>query len=446
MFEYVKLKNFKTFNNIEVSFLDRNNNPKKMVLIYGENGAGKTSLAKAFYVLAQSIIACGPMIRDERLNSILSDNTYNFEEKDKKNLPYVTINNIFRDNRTKGSDEPLYMEFGFRIEGKSGKYILEMDNSIIIHERLEYLLNQRRGAYFDITKKKVTINPSIFLDKNDYSNIKKTCKQYWGKQSFLSIIYRQFFIGNGIFDVNQLESKFVLLLQFLFNLSCRITAGNSSNYKTIWPSSQILSNVLTGSIPRENQETVRYTEKMINDVLPLVDKDTCLVEYKWSDINEKTIKYTLYVDKLVKGKPRKFRYDELPSGIISLITLIPFIKSSEKESVIVIDNIDLWLHDIIIKKLGSSLYDNIQSQLILTTHSTIMMESNLPKECFYVINKLDIGEREIQCILHYNNKIGEKNNIRNQYLIDRYTSNPGNHFLDDSVLMNMFQSSKEKES
>ena len=48
MFEYVKLKNYKSFGNIEFNLLDRNNQPKKMVLIYGENGIGKSNLASAF--------------------------------------------------------------------------------------------------------------------------------------------------------------------------------------------------------------------------------------------------------------------------------------------------------------------------------------------------------------------------------------------------------------
>lgn len=55
MFEYVKLKNFKSFGNIEFSLLDRNNQPKKMVLIYGENGIGKSNLASAFFMLSETL-------------------------------------------------------------------------------------------------------------------------------------------------------------------------------------------------------------------------------------------------------------------------------------------------------------------------------------------------------------------------------------------------------
>ena len=55
MFEYVKLKNYKSFGNIEFSLLDRNNQPKKMVLIYGENGVGKSNIASAFFMLSETL-------------------------------------------------------------------------------------------------------------------------------------------------------------------------------------------------------------------------------------------------------------------------------------------------------------------------------------------------------------------------------------------------------
>ena len=45
MFEYIKLKNFKSFGDITFDLTDKNGNPKKLVLIYGENGIGKFSLS-----------------------------------------------------------------------------------------------------------------------------------------------------------------------------------------------------------------------------------------------------------------------------------------------------------------------------------------------------------------------------------------------------------------
>lgn len=77
MFEYVKLKNFKSFGNIEFSLLDRNNQPKKMVLIYGENGIGKSNLASAFFMLSETLRTMD--VRDI-MESLLADDENHLTE------------------------------------------------------------------------------------------------------------------------------------------------------------------------------------------------------------------------------------------------------------------------------------------------------------------------------------------------------------------------------
>ena len=55
MFTYVKLKNYKSLVDFEVDLTDSKNNPKKMVVIYGENGTGKTNFINAFSTLSETI-------------------------------------------------------------------------------------------------------------------------------------------------------------------------------------------------------------------------------------------------------------------------------------------------------------------------------------------------------------------------------------------------------
>lgn len=45
-------------------------------------------------------------------------------------------------------------------------------------ERMEYLLNKRRGVYFDCTSEKLSINSSIVTDKDLFADIKATAKRY----------------------------------------------------------------------------------------------------------------------------------------------------------------------------------------------------------------------------------------------------------------------------
>ncbi|WP_181039084.1 AAA family ATPase, partial [Brachyspira murdochii] len=54
MFTYVKLKNYKSLVDFEVDLTSSKNNPKKMIIIYGENGAGKSNFINAFFTLFET--------------------------------------------------------------------------------------------------------------------------------------------------------------------------------------------------------------------------------------------------------------------------------------------------------------------------------------------------------------------------------------------------------
>ncbi|MEE1034544.1 MAG: hypothetical protein U0L06_08270, partial [Agathobacter sp.] len=55
MFEYIYLKNYKSFGVVRFDLTDKQGNPKKMLLIYGENGIGKSNLASAFFMLSETL-------------------------------------------------------------------------------------------------------------------------------------------------------------------------------------------------------------------------------------------------------------------------------------------------------------------------------------------------------------------------------------------------------
>ena len=55
MFRYVKLKNYKSLVDLNVDFTEKKDTPKKLILIYGENGAGKSNFATSFFTLFELI-------------------------------------------------------------------------------------------------------------------------------------------------------------------------------------------------------------------------------------------------------------------------------------------------------------------------------------------------------------------------------------------------------
>ena len=443
MFEYVKLKNYKSFGNIEFNLLDRNNQPKKMVLIYGENGIGKSNLASAFFMLSETLRTMA--VRDI-MESLLADDAgrlKNSEEFKKYfRMRYKDIETLIKENKTVSSTESMLMEFGFRIDGKSGKYLLEMNDSQIIHERLEYTLTQRRGAYYDITPEKATISTKIFQDRASYQAIKKACAKFWGKHSLLSILMHESDDKADQYIREQIEENFALVLQFFSRVSCKIKFGSRQERGIIGLPPEILGEYENGEIDRRDEEVLNRTEKMLDAFLRLTYKDIIHAYYKRT-YDEEQIQYQLVITKNIAGKPRDIDFALESTGTQSLIQQLPFMLVVVKGSVAVIDEFDTGIHDLLVKALASSLYDSIEGQLIMTTHNTLLMESDIPKECIYVINEVESGEKEIQCILHYNNKIGEKNNIRKQYLLGKYTGIPEEPRIDFCSLLNTLNDKAE---
>lgn len=443
MFEYVKLKNYKSFGNIEFNLLDRNNQPKKMVLIYGENGIGKSNLASAFFMLSETLRTMA--VRDI-MESLLADDAgrlKNSEEFKKYfRMRYKDIETLIKENKTVSSTESMLMEFGFRIDGKSGKYLLEMNDSQIIHERLEYTLTQRRGAYYDITPEKATISTKIFQDRASYQAIKKACAKFWGKHSLLSILMHESDDKADQYIREQIEENFALVLQFFSRVSCKIKFGSRQERGIIGLPPEILGEYENGEIDRRDEEVLNRTEKMLDAFLRLTYKDIIRAYYKRT-YDEEQIQYQLVITKNIAGKPRDIDFALESTGTQSLIQQLPFMLVVVKGSVAVIDEFDTGIHDLLVKALATSLYDSIEGQLIMTTHNTLLMESDIPKECIYVINEVESGEKEIQCILHYNNKIGEKNNIRKQYLLGKYTGIPEEPRIDFCSLLNTLNDKAE---
>lgn len=443
MFEYIKLKNYKSFKDVELNLLDRRNNPKKLILIYGENGIGKSNIASAFFMLSETLRTMDVRDLMESLLSENSDNVFKNVEELKKYFQarYKDIETLINENKTISSVEPMYMEFGFRLMGKSGRYILETNNSQIIHEQLEYTISKNRGIYFDITCNKQIINNNIFLDKTSYRSIKEACLKFWGKHSLLSILLHESDDKSEQYIKQRLIKNFNIILNFFSKISCKVKLGNSQEQGIIGLPREILSNYDNGEISIKKEKILDNTEKMLNILFKLTYQGIKKVYYK-KTINNNLIHYKLFLSKMIAGKVRDIDFSLESTGTQSIIQQLPFMLVATKGAVAIIDEFDMGIHDLLLKNLITSLYNDIGGQLIITTHNTILMESNIPKECIYVINESAANNKEIKCILYYNNKIGNKNNIRNQYLLGRYSGIPDNVDINFHKLLEILTETK----
>ncbi len=438
MFEYLKLKNFKSFGNIEFNLLDRKNNPKKLILLYGENGIGKSNLASAFFMLSETLRTMD--VRDI-MQSLLSQDPEKLNDEDFSQFlktQYKDIETLIKENKTVGSTEPMHIEFGFRLNGKSGKYILETNESQIIHERLEFILIKNKGLYFDISHEKKTISSKIFKEKNAYNELKNACMKFWGKHSLLAIIMHESDDKADQYIAEQISDNFADIITFLSRISCKIKFGSRQERGLIGLPRELFANLEKGNIPEDKEKTLDRNAEMLTQFFKLTYKDIEKAYYQ-KDKKNNRIKYKLMLSKRIAGKVRPIDFSLESTGTQSLVQQLPFMLVATMGSVAIIDEFDTGIHDLLVKSLVTSLLECISGQLIMTTHNTLLMESVVPKEYIYVINEIENGGKEINCITHYDPKIHENTNIRNQYILGKYHGIPEKTDIDFHQLIKLLK-------
>ena len=423
MFEYIYLKNYKSFGEVRFDLTDKQGNPKKMVLIYGENGIGKSNLASAFFMLSETLRTMD--VRDI-MQSILSERPDAINEEDFSRLirlRYKDLETLIRENKMVASDEPMLLEVGFRLNDRSGRYLIETDDNQLIHERLEYVLAKNKGTYFDITPEKISISTKIFQDRASYNEIKSACSKFWGKHTLLSILLHESDDKANEYIKKQISDNFEAVLSFFTRMSCKIKFGSYQERGGICLPHEIFGDFDEGNISIKDEELLDKTENMLNIFFKSAYRDVKKVFYKRIK-KETSIHYQLMQTKTIAGKDRDIEFSMESTGTQYLLQLLPYMLVVVDGSVAVIDEFDTGVHDLLVKKLVQSLYATLTGQLIMTTHSTLLMEAKIPKECIYVINELEDGSKEIEPISHYDQKIHENTNIRNQYLKGVYKGIP----------------------
>lgn len=439
MFEYIRLKNYKSFGDVEFNLLDKNKNPKKLILIFGENGIGKSNLASSFFMLSETLRTMD--VRDI-MQSILEDpdRLKNEEFSRFLKMNYKDIETLIHENKMVNSDEPMSLEFGFRLQDKKGRwkkgrYILETNDNQIIHERLEYTLLKNRGAYFDITPAKTIISPKIFLGNTAYQEIQKSCDMYWGKHSLLAILMHESKDKSDNYIKKQLSENFNSVIKFFSRISCKVKIGSRQERGIIGLPPEIFSSFDEGNIPTSRESILDKTENMLNIFFKNIFTDVHGVYYKRT-YKENRINYKLMIYKYIAGMERELPFSLESTGTQSLLELLPFMLVVLKGSVAIIDEFDTALHDILVESLVISLNENPNGQLILTTHNTLLMESDIPKESIYTIYETENGSKKIECITQRpDNKIQKNTNIRKQYLAGGYRGIPKKIHIDFNQLL-----------
>lgn len=431
MFTYVKLKNYKSLVDFEVDLTDSKNNPKKMVIIYGENGAGKTNFINSFYTLSQTIIT---KFYKNNIDETIEKKAYKkndveiFNEIIKNN----SIENIINEAKTIDTKGNLSLEFGFKLNGKYGKYYIEMGKDSIVREKLEYVLNKNKTKYFDISNKKIYINKSLFNSNKYLKEISDLIDKFWGKHSFLSIIFFEMKDKNKQYINKNIPKYMCNIVEYFLSLTTYIKQSIISRRIN-----KININIYSGITSKYNEYLLDYFEWYFDIFFTSLYSDIKQVFYKKEYSTDDKIDYKLFVKKQIYGKLIDIDFSLESNGTKKLAQFASILYFYlDKNEVVLIDELDSGIHDFLFSCVLKDLYYyKMKGQLIITTHNTTLLETEIKKDYIYLFNIDSNGKKILIPITEYERE-HPNTNFRKRYLKGLYGGIPMIDDIDFDDLLN----------
>jgi AAA15 family ATPase/GTPase len=438
MFTRVKIKNYKSLINLDVDLSAKKKQPKPLVVIYGENGVGKSNFATAFCTLCESLRT---MLARTKLQKLIDKDKLEGLIYDEEFIKFIAENlkdteSIIKSCKTINSTENMSLEFEFVIEGRQGRYLIEYDDSKIVHEKLEYVLNKNRTLFFEIAEDKIKINEKIFTDGEYLKYFYDLLEKYNGKHSFLSILmFEDEGKADGYVIQRISERLYEVLLSFML-MSVRVKSAfglergfGASCYK-------VFKNLGEGVISIEDEEELNKAEKMVNEFFTLAYSDIKEAYYKREKTDGK-IKYSLFFKKMMYGKIVDVSYELESTGTQALLQIMPFLLMSVEGKTVIIDELDTGIHDLLINNILCNISDSAKGQLIVTTHNTMFLESSdINPEYIYTFFVDKDANKELVPIVEFEDRTHPNLNYRNRYLKGMYGGIPFTRDIDFDKLLN----------
>lgn len=414
MYTYIKLKNYRSFGDICLDLKETKEKTKILALIYGENGSGKSNIVSAFYFIDHLLNSFDIEKRERQINNILANKSINDLSAYLDFLNIDTVDNLYKEARMVDCVDNTAIELGFEVDGHEGYYYVEFNNQIV-KEKLYYYTGKQSGILYEINKDekiKFTMSNSVFINSKYKNELIDLINKYWGRHSFLAIMYNETLnINKDFLDDNvsiYLFDFIKLLLKTSITLKTRINDNIVSSAEKI----NFISKLDNGDVSKDNEWLLDNTERIINDFFTQTYSDIKKCYFK-RDLNEDRIKYHLFFSKLINGKIRNIPVEQESTGTNQILKVLRNLFGAFCGCTVIIDEIDNGVHDLLIKVVIESMIDYITGQVIITTHNTNLLDLIKPKYC-YVINGDYKGNKEIVCLSDY--KIDVNNSARSKYL------------------------------
>jgi AAA15 family ATPase/GTPase len=417
MITYVKLRNFKSFNDVTFDFRKGAKGYKKFVAIYGENGCGKSNFVDSLSFLRLSLESFHMALHIEKIKQIQESGDAALPEQVLAALSLQTpdFQRLLLSHRMVGNSDETSIELGFIYNNHSGYYLLVF-NEGIVHEKLYYFTGKQNGVVFDISLQDSKI-ASAFYGNFFGSNIAKTelknlIDQYWGKHTLLSILNHERESKNSEYIRSNYSSYVFEPINMILFLTAKHSIGSFQKQDANVNYKGVIANPLEGIVATAQVTALEQTERILNTFYTQAYSDIKQVYYKKR--SEDTVThYHLYANKMIGGKIRDISFTQESEGTKRILFMINDLLGACQGGTVVLDEIDTGIHDLLLKTMLTSISEWIDGQLIITTHNTYLLEVLKPQS-IYIINVDHLGNKLVHCLDEYD--VHGTNNARNMYI------------------------------
>lgn len=445
MLTYIKLKNFKSFSNIMFDLRGKGGIPKKMVFVYGENGAGKSNLISSMLFLSKTIVSIKNQARLKKfIDSYRSRPDENEIDQKLKNEALelfvksrlFDLDDLIKEYKTLNSEGLLDIEVGFFLDGVEGAYFLSFDTTKVVYEKLIYKINERIGTFFELSENNSKMSPSIFFDSPYNRELKENIEKYWGKHTFMSILDNETYTKNKEFIESRVHKNMLAVLEWFekYSVLCKKTFSETGVSAVPF---HFLGNLEGGIIKSKDDRELLAFEKILNNFFTSLYSDVKKVYYKFEP-RENEFQYELYFKKLLDGKILDIPFKLESTGTQKLLNIFPFFFSSLSGATVFIDEIDSGIHDLLmcemIESIGEALDSSQNGQLIATTHNTLLMKQ-LANENVYILSSDVEGNKDIISVDKYDFRTQKTHSLQSKYLNGDYSGIPITGYLDFSEII-----------
>lgn len=411
MFTGITLKNYKSLIDFTVDLTGRKGITKHLVLVYGENGIGKTTFVNAFCTLYQLL---NTRVIKDKILYMLEPKGEDWDYTRRFLLESSDISYIIKDCKTSDSIDNMSLKYEFSINNKNCNYYIETDNSRVVREKMDFAINKNMVNIFDISDENIYLVSSLFNDEAYFDEIKNNILKFWGKHTFLSLLAFEIEDKNSDYIEKVFSTYIRTILTFLFKVSIKYNKLNWSEFNLLGSKYNLLLDYESNSIPRIDENKLDRAEELLTKYFGYFDKRIVRALYK-REYSDKKINYSLYFEKNICGRILPISIFEESTGIQNLLGLLPFILSAIEGNVIIVDEFDNGIHDLLTEKIILELLKGVEfrGQIIITTHNTRLMESNISNDLLYILKYA--GDKKVLKPITSIIKLQKNNNVRKVY-------------------------------